>query len=148
VLQLLDVRLVLFLADSPEEGTEQPIRTFRFITGLRSDYQVAINQLAQLGITEGTSPTTFDPDGDVTRWQMALFLTRLYSNAGETLPAGTDGYSDTSDLPVYAQVAIDQLAALGITTGTTATTFTPYGLVTREQMAAFLAREMRLLTAQ
>ena len=76
---------------------------------------------------------------------MALFLTRLYSNAGEALPTGTDGFLDTTDLPVYAQLAINQLAALGITTGTTATTFTPYGLVTREQMAAFLAREMHLL---
>jgi hypothetical protein len=121
---------------------------FGDITGLRPDYQVAVNQLAQLGITQGTSPTTFDPDGEVTRWQMALFLTRLYSSTGATLPLGTDGFLDTVDLPVYAQVAINQLAALGITTGTSPTTFAPYGLVTREQMAAFLAREMRLLVSQ
>jgi hypothetical protein len=34
---------------------------------------------------------------------------------------------------------------LGITTGTSASTFGPNGVVTREQMAAFLARTMRLI---
>jgi len=121
---------------------------FTDTVGLPADYQLAINQLAQLGITRGTAAWTFSPDGQVTRWEMALFLMRLMSASGYALPAGSDGFSDTLSLPADAQMAINQLAQLGITIGTTAETFTPYGLVTREQMAAFLARTMRLLVVQ
>lgn len=50
---------------------------FTDIQGLPQGTQDAINRLAAEGIVKGTSPTTFDPDGLVTRWQMALFLDRL-----------------------------------------------------------------------
>ena len=37
-----------------------------------------------LGITTGTSPTTYSPGADVTRAQMASFLARLYKATTET----------------------------------------------------------------
>ena len=114
---------------------------FLDLTGLSTDTVAAINQLKQLDITKGTSATTFDPTGDVERWQMALFLTRLLTKAGLTLPSGATGpFTDLTGVPADAVTAINQLNALGIAKGTSATTFDPMGNVQRWQMALFLTR--------
>ena len=106
----------------------------------------AVNRLAQLGISSGTTPTTFDPHGEVSRWQMALFLSALWNQAGIYDPPGStegDRFGDILELPEHVQTAIGQIAMLGITSGTSPTTYDPHGTVTREQMATFLARTMQ-----
>jgi hypothetical protein len=116
---------------------------FTDLGGLSSEARDAVNQLAQLGITLGTSETTFSPDDDVTRWQMALFITRLLAGSGVALPAATDqGFQDLDGLSVSAQNAIDQLAVLGIGQGTSDTTFSPYAETLRWHMALFLTRAL------
>lgn len=116
------------------------------ILGLPADTQIAINQISQLGITTGTTPTSFSPNAAVNRWQMALFLTRLVHSSGLVLPDGSNqGFTDIGGLPAGYQTAINQLAQLGVTTGTSPTTFGPDDLVTREQMASFLIRTAKLL---
>ena len=64
---------------------ESPNGLFLDLGGLTLETQQAINQLAELGIAQGTSGTTFDPLADVLRWQMALFLTRLLEADGVLL---------------------------------------------------------------
>ena len=39
-----------------------------------SPHETAINQLAALGLTDGTTATTYSPEKPVTRAQMAKFL--------------------------------------------------------------------------
>jgi hypothetical protein len=104
--------------------------------------------LAELELTTGTSPTTFDPYLDVTREQMAAFLARLWLliDAGATeLPEPLPQPFGDVDPDSFAYAHIALLAHLGLTTGTSATTYDPDLDVTREQMAAFLARLYRLL---
>jgi hypothetical protein len=111
------------------------------ISGFDAATQLAINQLKQLGITLGTSATTFDPNGTVPRWQMALFLVRLMAKAGVSIPNGaSQGFTDIGGFDSTTQTAINQLRQLGITVGTSPTTFDPLGRVLRWQMALFLAR--------
>lgn len=117
---------------------------FTDTVALPAEYQIAINQLAQLGVTKGTSPTTFAPEGVVTREQMALFLIRWAELAGIPMPDGADmGFTDIAGLSAESQTAINRLAQLGITTGTDPAVYSPANLVTREQMASFLARTLR-----
>ena len=93
------------------------------------------------GITSGVTATTFEPSGTVPRWQMALFLTRFATSAGVTLGSGADqGFTDISGQSAEIQTAINQIKQLGVTTGTTATTYSPDSNVTREQMAMFVER--------
>ncbi len=95
------------------------------------------------GVTTGVTATTYEPAGTVTRETMALFLTRLATAMGVTLGTGADPATDAfTDLPTAAasQTAINQLKALGVTAGTTATTYSPDDNVTREQMAMFIDR--------
>jgi len=130
-------------------GVELPTGTTQGFTDIGSqpaDTQKAINQLAQLGITTGTTPTTFAPAEQVSRWQMALFLTRLATKAGVEVPSGSDqGFTDLGGLAPAAQLAINQLAELGVAKGTSAGTFTPGEPVFRWQMALFLARQFGVL---
>jgi len=109
-------------------------------------YTEAVGCIYQLGITTGTSATTYAPGMVVTRAQMAAFLARLYSTLTETTCTGTHPFEDVP-LTAYFSGPAGCIFNLGITTGTSATTYSPNNIVTRDQMAAFLARTYVSLTA-
>jgi glucose/arabinose dehydrogenase len=96
--------------------------------------EASINRLRAAGITTGCGSTTYCPTATVTRGQMASFLVRALGLPSTT----TDYFSD--DAGSTHQADINRLAAAGITTGCTATTYCPSASVTRGQMAAFLRR--------
>jgi len=111
--------------------------------------------LVATAITTGKTATTYQPSGGVTRRQMALFIKRLADLANEleasgltALPAydGTPDYTDLSAESAAVREAVGQLSQAGIVTGTTATRYSPAGLVTRRQMAAFVNRLEEFLT--
>ncbi len=107
-----------------------------------------INEMAAIGIMPGTSPTTYGPDEPVTRQEMAQLLAR-FLEAAPTGPGGfdisnvspdDDNFGDLGDVPITAYRAIRRIYELGVTSGTSATTFDPDGWVTRGQMAVFITR--------
>lgn len=100
--------------------------------------------LADRGIARGTTSGTFAPSQPVTRGQMAAFLTRLLDEVGADTAAASTGFVDI-DGHAHAD-AIARLVAADITQGRTPTTFDPNGVVSRGQMAAFLARTYRAVT--
>ena len=97
-----------------------------------------------LGITTGTGPVTYDPQGLVTREQIAAFLARLWRAFLNPCPGGPMPFVDVPETS-FARGDIACIHGLGITTGTGPVTYDPQGLVTREQIAAFLARFWRAL---
>ncbi len=121
---------------------------FQDIGGLGSGAQGAINQLASLGITRGTSATTFSPHALVDRSQMALFLHRFLLQAAVG-PGGVRASSVRPDDTIFSDIgqvsgtannAIRVLFEMGVTAGTSPTTYSPSSIVTRAQMAVFIAR--------
>ena len=79
--------------------------------------------------------------------KMAAFLARLWRAAGNECPEGpTEKDPPFTDVPASSFAADDIVCIwrLGITTGTSFTTYSPEQSVTREQMAAFLGRLIRL----
>ena len=100
----------------------------------------AINCIGYYGITNGTGDgTTYSPNDNVSRWQMALFIARAAGPVGLTLPAAADqGFTDIGDAPAEAHDAINQLAAADIMAGKTATSYVPNGMVSRADMAVIL----------
>ena len=85
-------------------------------------------------ITNGTSPSCFSPSVSVSRGQAAAFLWRMEGRqAAEPHP-----FSDVDK--GWQQDPVSWLFAEGITTGTSATEFSPGDPVTRGQMATFLYR--------
>ncbi|MEM8707102.1 MAG: S-layer homology domain-containing protein [Actinomycetota bacterium] len=103
----------------------------------------SVNCIWRLGITNGTSATTYSPAASVTREQMAAFLARLWRTLGNGCTDEPSPFEDLGTSFAVADVAC--IFDLEVTTGTTSTTYSPAATVTREQMAAFLARLWRAL---
>ena len=142
--------MAAFMANAYEAltGEEAPIAEHTFTDVADDPNADDIARINGLGITTGTTDTTYSPDDPVIRAHMALFLTRLYEAvAGDPAPAGTTEFTDIAERSPEQQAAIGQLFALEVTTGTTDTTYSPSNNVTREQMASFTARMYRALDA-
>ncbi|MEZ5244263.1 MAG: S-layer homology domain-containing protein [Acidimicrobiales bacterium] len=98
-------------------------------------YADAVGWMVEDGITTGTTPMTFAPDRLVTRGELATFL---YRAAGSPA-SGSESFVDVAATDFFAD-AVGWMVAEGITTGTSATTFSPSRYVTRGEVAAFLYR--------
>ncbi len=108
-----------------------------------------IEQLFNDGITSGCSVGNYCPDSPVTRAQMAIFLLRgkhFHDPTPYTPPDATGTRFTDVTINSFGAAWIEQLAADGITSGCTATTYCPSTSVNRAQMAVFLDRAFSLPT--
>lgn len=104
-------------------------------------FEAYIDCLAAFDVTQGTTPTTYNPNGFVQRQQMALFYYRIGNLTGQVTWDTTDaGFTDLGGLSVEARNAVNALANAGIVTGKSASTFDPLANITRSQMALFVDR--------
>ncbi|SVB82625.1 uncharacterized protein METZ01_LOCUS235479, partial [marine metagenome] len=116
--------------------------------GFTDTTDTAVDCIKYYGITSGTTATTYSPTDSVTRWQMALYMTRLLDVANVTLGSGADqGFTDISGKSAEIQTAVNQIKQAGITTGKTATTYAPDDNVSRQEMAMFIERMLDNLAA-
>ena len=88
------------------------------------------------GIMNGTSATTFDPNGTTSRGQIAAIL---YRAAGSPAVSGGTAYADVAETAYYAS-AVRWASASGVVTGYADGTFRPNAPITRQQLAAILWR--------
>lgn len=104
-------------------------------------YVDAVRWLVAEELTTGTTPTTFTPDRALTRAEFVTFLWRyLGAPVGEGSEVGFEDVAETS----FAFDAVAWASRVGVTKGTSATTFDPDGGATRGQAAAFFHRTSRL----
>lgn len=130
-------QMVTFLwraAGSPEP--ESTVNPFTDVSASAYYYDAVLWAVEQ-GITNGTSATTFGPDATVTRGQTVTFLWRY---DGSTAASGS-GFADVASDAYYAD-AVAWAASEGVTSGTSATTFSPSNDCTRGQIVTFLYRYM------
>jgi subtilisin family serine protease len=129
-------------------GNQLGTKTLLFTTGLGSfvdadgnKHEASIEWILAEGITSGCAAERYCPDGLVTRAQMATFLARALD-----LPAASTDYF-TDDNGSTHEPNINRVRAAGITAGCEGSHFCPDGVVTRAQMATFLARALDLPAA-
>lgn len=119
-------------------GSPEPTVTELPFTDVAADayYAKAVLWAVENGITTGTSDTTFDPDGIVTRAEAVTFLWRAAGN-----PAA-DGklFADVESTKYYAE-AVRWAVANGVTKGVSNTSFAPGSACTRAQIVTFLYRD-------
>lgn len=123
---------------------------FTDVGGLSEEARDAVNRMAQLEIMTGVSENRFDPRGRVSRREMAVFLARFLELAevGEggtpivTVVSDESLFGDVSGLPRGVETAVYQLYEMGVTEGTSDTTFSPDNSVTRGQMASYITRAL------
>lgn len=102
-------------------------------------FEGAVNRLAAAGITVGCTPTSFCADDKLTRAQFATMLVRARGLNGDVPDAfgDDDGY--------WAENAINQLAATGLTEGCGSDRFCPHRILPRDEAATFFLRALKRL---
>ena len=118
------------MEDSPAPGAAHP-----FIDVVRDWQQDPVSWMFNNDITNGTSPTTYSPDDELTRGQLAALVWRL-----DGFPAPGPAHPFTDVVRDWQQDPVSWMFNNDITTGTSPTTFSPDDLTTRGQIAAFLHR--------
>lgn len=104
-----------------------------------SYYEDAIVWALERKVTTGTSDTTFSPDMTCTRGQVVTFLWR---SKGEEEPTSTANPFTDVDINEYYGKAVLWAVENGITTGTSATTFSPDDTCTTAQILTFIWRAL------
>ena len=101
------------------------------------------------GITTGVTATTFDPNGTLTRAQMAAFLYRtlryVEKNSDYSYTSYTSklsSYKDSAQIQGWAKESMAFMNALDLVKGTTSTTLSPNGTCTIEQAVAVAERSV------
>ena len=114
---------------------------------LNSYYEDAVTWAADNGIVNGTGATTFSPNANVTREQMAAILYRYaqYKQYGTTASAGLNGFSDAAKVSAYAKTPLSWAVAEKLVNGSEGKLL-PTGNATRAQVAAILHRFVENVT--
>lgn len=109
-----------------------------------SPYYEAIAILRENGVIGGYVDGTFKPNNSLTRAQMAKIITKGFQL--ETATMMSTKFIDVNVLQdLNTKRSIQTLVNYGITTGTTATTFSPNVNLTRGQLATFIFRTMQVV---
>ena len=91
------------------------------------------------GIVNGATATTFDPDGKITREQIAAILYR-YAGSPAASSSALNGFADQSAVSSYAVTAMQWAVGSGLIQGKPDGVLDPQGTATRAEIAAMLHR--------
>ena len=128
------------------EGTPAVSGTTPFTDLTANWYKPAILWAYQNNVVAGKSPTTFDPEGPVTREQIAVILTQYMFHVLKMertwTPADLSTFPDGANVSRWAKEAMQDAVALGLINGTKASDglvyLDPQGSATRQQVATIL----------
>lgn len=101
----------------------------------------AIEEMATLGVINGVSANSYNPDSNVTRAEFAKMIIKTLGIQGENL------YNPFEDVKegdwYYTEVLL--AAKYGIVKGVSPVEFAPNQLITRQEMATMIVRAMQLV---
>ena len=107
-------------------------------------YTDAIWWAKLMGVVAGTSATTFDPEGEITREQLAVILynyTKQFAPGSLTATGSLAGFPDAASVSSWARTEMAWAVGNGLISGTgsgSVAYLTPQGSATRAQVAAIL----------
>ena len=116
-------------------GNDTQGATFTDVPSSHWAYQY-VEYLARRGYVKGKSATLYAPNDPITRAEFVTILARM-EGAAETDYSGP--FTDVVSGSYYAG-AVDWAVKAGVTVGTSATTFSPNRTISRQEIAAMLAR--------
>lgn len=109
-------------------------------------YTDAIWWAKLMGVVSGTSATTFDPSGEITREQLAVILynyTKQFAPGSLTATGSLAGFPDAGSVSSWARTEMAWAVGNGLISGTGSggvAYLSPQGSATRAQVAAILMR--------
>ena len=118
-------------------------------TDVKADayYVPYVNWAASKGIVSGTTDTTFAPDSQITREQMAVILKNYAAKLGYTIPKTLEAVTFADNTKISSQVkeAVKSMQQAGILAGKTNNRFDPKGTATRAEVATVLCRFVEII---
>lgn len=93
------------------------------------------------GLISGVTEQTFDPNGEMTREQMAILLVRAYeyiNGSYKAIDRKLDDYTDHSDISTWAVEDVNKAIELGILSGVSNERFSPSSTALRMETAEAL----------
>ena len=139
---VLRAEMAAFLMRALGESSEDASTASRFSDVPSGTWYVGhVERLADLGITSVESGGAFRPDDELTRLEMAVWMSRAFDFINEVTPEGV--FTDVSADEWYAG-AVEGLLAAGVTKGCSADpiAYCPNDPVRRDEMASFIVRAL------
>lgn len=112
-----------------------------------SVHEGSIDRLAAIGVVSGTGERSYDPDGEVTRGQLASVLVRAVEQR-LSLQLPTKGDTFTDDDGSVHEPSLDKAALAGVVDGHGDGRFDPNGAMRRDHVASFLVRALDLIVTR
>lgn len=116
----------------------------RAFTDVKADacYAPYVNWAAKTGIVGGITSTTFAPDSNITREQMAVILKNYADKMGYPIPKTLEAVTlaDNAKISFWAKDAVKAMQQAGILSGKANNLFDPNGNATRAEAATVLHR--------
>ena len=118
-------------------------------TDVKADayYAPYVNWAAKTGIVSGTTDTTFAPDTNINREQMAVIMKNYAVKLGYTVPKALEAvtFADNASISSWAKEAVKSMQQAGILAGKTNNRFDPAGTATRAEVATVLWRFVEII---
>ena len=118
-------------------------------TDVKADayYAPYVNWAAEKGIVNGTSATTFSPDTNITREQMAVIMANYAKKLGYDLPVAHEAvtFADNAQISGWAAKEVKAMQQAGIMAGKGGNRFDPKGTATRAEVATVLRRFVEIV---
>ena len=118
-------------------------------TDVKADayYAPYVNWAAQTGIVEGVTATTFAPDTNINREQMAVIMKNYAAKLGYDLPQTLKAvtFVDNTQISSWAKDAVKSMQQAGILAGKNENKFDPKGTATRAEVATVLRRFVEIV---
>lgn len=118
-------------------------------TDVKADayYAPYVNWAAQNGIVEGVTATTFAPDTNINREQMAVIMANYAKKLGYDLPKTLQAvtFADNAQISSWAKNAVRIMQQAGILSGKNGNKFDPKGTATRAEVATVLRRFVEIV---
>ena len=110
-------------------------------------YAPYVNWAAQTGIVEGVTATTFAPDTNINREQMAVIMKNYAAKLGYDLPQTLKAvtFADNTQISSWAKDAVKSMQQAGILAGKNGNKFDPKGIATRAEVATVLRRFVEIV---
>lgn len=124
-------------------GEPAPHRAAGFTDLTQDWYRDAVAWAVEAGVTNGMSATAFDPNGVVTREQVATFLYRYAHVTSAADEAVLEQFPDAAEVFAYARTALAWACTVGLIQGVASDAgvyLQPKGSATRAQVATLLMR--------
>ena len=118
-------------------------------TDVKADayYAPYVNWAAQNGIVEGVTATTFAPDTNINREQMAVIMANYAKKLGYDLPKTLQAvtFADNAQISSWAKNAVRAMQQAGILAGKNGNKFDPKGTATRAEVVTVLRRFVEIV---